>query len=228
MKFKFFNVLFVLAIILISGLANASLITHNGYTLNTETNIVSDSDYEFLQWSITKGQSINEALQKYGGDGWSLVSHSLMSEVFSDFGFESSLGAHIEAMTVGSYTADSDETRFDEFLELFGPTFSHLAPRYGVGLDTYTGTQATYDVGIVNTTQYSLASVVSDFTVDGREFDYRARDSGNFSNTDRNQKHGPTGIALMRTRLAAPVPEPTTASILALGLISLVSRRFKK
>ena len=46
---------------------NAALITHNGYMLNTNTNIVTGGGLEWLQWDVTLGMSISDALTNVAG-----------------------------------------------------------------------------------------------------------------------------------------------------------------
>lgn len=225
MKCKFLKA--VIAGLTLSGssFANATLLTLNGYTLDTETSIVSKGNIEYLQWSVTTSNSIESALNLYADDGWSLVSNLLMSEIFTDFGFNSTNNENESVTTKGNYTSDTDTTNYDHFIQLFGLTFTWAGTDgMGLGVDGFERTSALFGADMDGDGFYNSASVSSDYTSYSTELESSAELSADGNHNHTKASRDLVGIALMRIQ----VPEPSTLAIFALGIVGLASRRFKR
>lgn len=197
----FKQVFAALCIFCISFSTFASLISSNGYTLNESSNIVTGANLEWLQWDVTKGQSVQEALNS--NSGWSLATTSDMLSLFSDFGF-----------TFNSSGSENNSTA-ENFVTLFGNTNSGnkkasnalyngiLDPLLSLGSinqnfeETKTRWKFSFSSGLTRTT-----------TVE--QNDAKAWLRPTFFNSRSNY-----GIALVRD---VPVPSPSVLIIFLLGV----------
>jgi len=196
----------------------AALLTINEYTLNTDTGIVSNNGQEWLQWDVTTGLSITQALNQYDGDGWTLATNSDMEQLLNDW-FEISWDTNNNANSL-LYDVGFD-SMVDEFQSLFGVTSttknicSSCAP--GISSHAIFGDfdgSVFENVGIYDDAEIN-GGTVRDSVFNGYVF---------FAGGSRPS----TGVALVRNNISSPVPEPSTLTLFALGMISLASRRFKK
>ena len=70
--------------------ANAELITHRGYTLDTKTKIVSTAEIQWLQWDATLGKNVSWFLNgglketSFGG-GWRLANNIEVASLLNTF-----------------------------------------------------------------------------------------------------------------------------------------------
>jgi hypothetical protein len=204
----------------ISGLANSAIITHNNYTLNPDTNIVTHTDgTEWLQWDVTKGKSIDIALTTFASQGWMLVSNAQMAGLFTDFGWGNFLYDNDFSSNVETYTADTDISTMDMFIELFGVTYNSCP-----NIKSPCFTQALFGSDLDSDGLYKFTEIISDYA--GRRggvYDDKA-----YVTPDRYDRHyilDYGGVALIRQIV---VPEPSSVLIFALGLMGLASRRFMK
>jgi hypothetical protein len=226
MKFRILITMIASVCLTVSGLANAALITHNNYTLNDSTNIVTHTDgTEWLQWDVTQGKSIKDALDIYTSDGWVLAGNVQMGALFADFGWFSDPDENVRSGTASPFTDGIDESPMDMFLMLFGNTLQDAGYPYGTGNNALLLTYALYGDDADADNGYNSAQVVSDYTWVGI-----SRGGSAVTNRDNtflsHEYLEPTyGIALVRV---IEVPEPSTLAIFALGMIGLASRRFKK
>ncbi len=90
--------------LLFSKMAFAFLIEHNGYMLDTDTNVVTGGDFEWLRWDQTLGNSFDQALLDYSGGNWRIAHPTEMSGL------------------VTAFNGQSDNVKAFEFGELFGFT----------------------------------------------------------------------------------------------------------
>lgn len=230
--------LFVISISYIPPVHSA-LITHYGYTLDTDTKIIDGGGLEWLQWDVTIGKSIQWANNGFDsiftdsyGDDWVVASNTQISSLFKAFfpsvlwdtsedSFQSLVSGYSPLPSNGIETNEADI----KFISIFGD--SHQAAGDGTNLfgdpqsksHVYFGTDADSD------NLYNIANVLEDYTtshpinVPSRVFLFDDR----WSDTET---HPSIGIALVRA--SSQVPEPSTLTIFALGLMGLLSRRIKK
>lgn len=85
----FKKLLMTSALLLATSSANAALINYGNFELDTETNIIwnSETDREYLHFSQTLGYSIRTARATYASEGWDIISTTEMTNIFNDFGF---------------------------------------------------------------------------------------------------------------------------------------------
>ena len=213
MKFKFLNLLFTGAIILLSNLANAGLMSRLGglayyddvadLTWLTDANYAKTSGYSLdgrLSW--VDANSWAASLSVGGNDNWRLATTlqfdaSCNTQTSDPYG---SYGDWCTGSEMGSlfYTALGNETGLaTTYLDNKGP-FNNIQ------YDTYwTATQASSS----NTLAFNMGN--------GRtEFD--------------NMVTRSYAWAVQSGDVAKEVPEPSTLAIFVLGFIGLASRRFKK
>lgn len=212
--------------IISSQTAFASLITHNGYTLDTNTQIVSNSETEWLQWSLTRGVSIEDALGTYAGQGWSLANNIQMVSLFDDFGWDASENENVASVNLADYTDATDISAMDNFIELFGSTRYQEGPSYGTGIGALNYTIALFGSDLDLDGYYNNATIRSDYQKLLNQV-FPTTDDGAILYTDSltldwsNQFYG---VALVR---AVSVPEPTTLSFFVLALFGLLFRHVK-
>tara|TARA_B110000211_G_C14093249_1_gene560765 strand:- start:5741 stop:6418 length:678 start_codon:yes stop_codon:yes gene_type:complete len=222
MKKLFFGLLFIFT----SFTSNAALITHNGYTLNEDTNVISGNGMEWLQWDVTFLTSIDVALSLYGADGWKLASNQQMSELFNSFGLASSnlwdADENTSQFLTSPFEHGEDITNDPElrFLSLFGFTRGLTEGWW----DLQKETSAIFGNDLDGDGLYNIASVSDDYEL--APFMRQKTNSVSLRNdVYTNSQYGGYGIALVRT---TSVPEPSTLAIFALGMLALASRKFNK
>jgi len=225
MRFRILITIIASVCLAVSGLANAVVITHNNYTLNPSTNIVTHTDgTEWLQWDVTKGKSIDEALGIYESDGWVLAGNTQMGSLFADFGWIGGIDENSTYYYDSPYTSIDGDSAMDQFLELFGNTRTESGGTYGEGANELREVIALFGDDADGDSKFNAAAVQSDYKILSRfTTDYKTsslRDTYTSSNIFSNY-----GVALVRV---TEVPEPSTLAIFALGMIGLASRRFKK
>lgn len=215
-----------LAFIFFSFNANAGLITHNGYTLNEDTNVISGNGTEWLQWDVTFLTSLDVALSLYGADGWKLASNQQMSELFNSFGLASNnlwdADENTSQLLSSPFERGEDITNDPElqFLSLFGFTRGLTEGWW----DLQKETSAIFGNDLDGDGLYNIASVTDDYEL-APFMRQRANSVSLQSDVYTNRQYGGFGIALVRT---SSVPEPSTFAIFTLGLLGLASRKFKK
>ena len=242
MKLSFWKLFSVASLLSASQLANASLINVNGYSLNTETNIVSDGTLEWLQWDETKGLSIESALDKHAG--WSLASNDQMANLFNDF-FTGMTWASIETGMEYEFHSENyfnDVAIYNSFLDLFGYRLISTDEDNAEYTQTYTNSRrgiGSYYGSDEDGDGFYKAASVRDWSHSTKYL----KDTGEMRNVYtpanaslKQDRYSPTdsyenfGVALVRTSSVADfteVSEPTTALIFALGIFGMLARRFK-
>jgi hypothetical protein len=229
MKFRILKATIVSACLLVNGLAEAALISYNNYSLNTDTNIVTNNGAEWLQWDVTIGESISSALVEYASEGWMLASNSQMAGLFTDFGWGSSVQDDVNILTRGTFSASTDESPMDKFIELFGSTRvddPRLCREYGAGGLACSHSTSIYGSDLDNDGLYKIANIYSDY-VYCRNYCWNTEDSADIGRDYVNISYFSSGAGIALVRVVE-VPAPSTVLIFALGLMGLAARRFKK
>lgn len=104
---------------------HAASISYYGYTLDTETNIVTGGGLRWLQWDETTGQSVTQALATHGSSGWRLATSSEMATLFNAFDFRITFeGDDSITQTVSFLEPYQSEGVADRFIQLFGASIS--------------------------------------------------------------------------------------------------------
>ncbi|MCP3865544.1 MAG: PEP-CTERM sorting domain-containing protein [Aestuariibacter sp.] len=230
---------FALLLLLASNLSFAGLITYGDYTLDEDTNIVTNTvtGLEWLQWDETTGTSISTALSTiattFDGGGWELASNTQMAGLFDDFGFSSTVLDQSNPITSGPFTPNTDETAYDIFITLLGTTFfcdTSCSDNYASGSLAFERTQALYGSDADGDDLYKVALVQSDFLAYSTslgtwlEQGYTAELSNDAFSPQTTFLSW--GVALVRSDdVPVPAPAPSTLAIFALGILGLGVRR---
>lgn len=112
---RFFKLISVAAALVLSAGANAELISYNGYTLNTDTNIVTGGGLEWLQWTETEGMSVNDALSTH--NGWRIATSTDVTNLINSFNF--GLTSTYDPMEP-AFSEITNSSALVNFMELFG------------------------------------------------------------------------------------------------------------
>ncbi len=220
------------AVLLFSSIANSALVTHNGYTLDDQTNIIQGDNIEWLQWDVTDNMSVDAALanvaNSYDGGGWTLATNAQMTKLLNDFNFGSTIPwLAIDELVVQQQKTpvDADDINTDtdlQFVSLFGNTFTEFLS--DAPANPYFLSGAIF--GDQNDNQYNTALVADDYTLYGAanaiEGEVTVRGSSILSNASLNY----LGVALVRTTTTTTsVSEPSSLLVLTAGLLGLMRIR---
>lgn len=193
--------------------AIAALITYNGYTLNEDTNIVSNSSLEWLQWDETKSFTIKSAVDSYEAEGWRLATTKEMVGLFNDFGFgyyqpwvEDETISQAE-LRYNDYLVEDISTDPElQFVALWGWTFSHgeyadpINPSYAAG--------AIFGSDENENGLYQTAYVMDDYiyVTEAGRYEYGSAAILERELMDNNSLNQSLGVALVReiTKVNAP------------------------
>jgi hypothetical protein len=151
-----------------------------------------------------------------------------MAGLFSDFGWGSSVQEDGNIYTRGTFSARTDDSSMDKFIELFGTTTnSRCRERSGAGGFTCSRISSFYGSDLDNDGFYKSANISSDY-VYCRDDCWNNEDTAHIVHdyyANVSYSSSGAGIALVRV---VEVPAPSTVLIFALGLMGLAARRFKK
>ena len=224
-------------LLLVSIQANAILITERGFTLDTETNIVTDGVLEWLQWDELIGRGVADVLSDPFYDGWEIASTEQVADLFNTF-FD--LDPLRDGESTWPSVEDTLQTRFrdygegDEdvvdFLSLFGSRpycVDSSADEFDCEGDPLLQIQVFFGEDTNNDNYINQAYV-------GSAWRYRNITRGGPLETKGTQVvwEGPEddiffvwpdrSVALVRR---ADVPEPPTFLLLGLAVIGLLAIR---
>ncbi len=205
------------AIVLSSPLSYAGVISD--YSLDSDSNIVKDSgnNLEWLQWSVTRGQSITDALAQYASAGWQLASGAQMAELFNtfalsygDFVWQDGVSNFYESPVDGDTESIDDPELF--FISLFGNTHDSSQQQYSGALF---GQGNRYDWAAV---QDDIGNGSNDIASPHNA----GFNSLRFNSTANSSVRENLGVALVRSSANSnTVPEPSTLALFSLMLIGL-------
>lgn len=248
----FKKILVPLMLLTLCSHVSAALITHNGYTLDDTTSIVTDGTTEWLQWDLTIGSTINQALATYAADGWVLASNTQMSKLFNVFGF----GVPAFDVREDGIQERNDKANelYIQFVELFGAVSTFIdqcavitipscisgpiagsSALYGsdndndgnfkAALVSIAGQSLSFDSTgrvIATASQSNLAQLLTDSYTADTATDILIQ-GGFFGG-------GKSGVALVRAQPIAPndVPEPGIIVLLLIGIAGLGLTQRKK
>ncbi|QCZ94368.1 PEP-CTERM sorting domain-containing protein [Salinimonas iocasae] len=241
MKKKFWKIVSATTFICASHFANAALVTANKYTLDTDTNIVSDGTLEWLQWDVTSGLSINSSLEQYSG--WSLASNSQMEALFSDFFSNNTWTSNESEYQLHSEAPFDDVPIYNTFLDLFGSRVSssdidneeysltYLNSRQEISAFFGSDEDGDNRYNIASVKDWSYARKYIKQTQETRSVFQPANALMTKDNIRLTDSHNNYGVALVRPQQNADtvnVSEPATLMIFSLGMLGIVARRSKK
>jgi hypothetical protein len=218
---KMLKAAFAGLILFVSGFANAGVITIGGLTLeNVGDNYVTDhvNNVDYLRWDLVKNFKYNELLTALQPGntyfGWKIASNGEAN----DF---------VNALLDGSSSCDSIVENLFQFCT-FPFSYTNFAELMGGFEDEDAPLNAAFFLSDNGMLDEVGAVIVSGYR-DGYVGKYNEFDS--IANSDSFSPGGsesdtPYGFLLYRD--AAEVHEPSTLAILALAMIGLASRRFKK
>jgi len=218
---------YTICFFIFSSSTYAGLITHNNYTLNEDTNVISGNGIQWLQWDETHLMSVDSALAKYANDGWKLASNQQMSDLFNAFNLASINSWDADentSQTINTPYESGDNVLVDpelQFLSLFGVTRGLNDGWW----DLVKETGAIFGNDLDGDNLYNLASVTDDYEVP--PFMRRRDNSVSLKNDlfTSSTYGGIYGVALVRT---VDVPEPSSFAIFTLAFIGLIHLRTKK
>lgn len=219
------RLLCLFSILSLSPVSSAALITHNGYTLDESTNVVTGGGLEWLQWDETQGLSVLQALNQFNAAGWRLANNTEMAALLNNWDFGSSFTFDNDETTYQSTVRDNNGVdtipgdSYREFLDLFSLTeFRDSFYSLSDPLErawAWFGDRSIHDAF----STYNIALIGDDFTVrhTGRSFDAWAyMEKNRFGATSFSY----AGVALVRS---TSIPEPNSVSLLAFFIIALLS-----
>ncbi len=164
---------FIAAIVLVFATSqiDAATINFAGYTYNDATNVVVGGGLEWLRWTETDGQSINQALTTYGPQGWQIASNAQMAALFNAFKFTN--------VPIGAFDSDENTHQFfgtgsdgpttlasdpePIFVSMFGNTDADFVGDDNA-VDGIERSGAIFGHDLDNDSVYNQAYVIDDYT----------------------------------------------------------------
>lgn len=217
---------------LLSLPSHAGLISFNGFTHDTSTDVVTGHGLEWLQWDLTIGRSISWAegggadLLGYG-TGWDVATGQQVTDLFNAFfgansfsdleGISQSISTGVDVGTEGG----ADLT----FISMFGDTYAAAGLSFDEGEGGFQRSSALFGEDANKDSLFMLASVHDDYGSGGSAFTGKAEFLWSPSYTE-TWASGQQGIVLVRSASSTSVPEPNTLMLfLLLPFVFLANRK---
>jgi len=188
--------------LLFSKMAFALSIEHYGYTLDTDTHVVTGGGFEWLRWDQTWGNSFDQALLDYSGGNWRIAHSTEM------------LGL------VTAFEGQNNNVKAFEFGELFGFTevedFGDVELR--VSKAFYAHESSISHANWASFTTKSIEQNIDDqFFMDGNDYSP--------PNWDVAYRQANWGVALVRG--VESVPETASGVLTGVALLGMLFFRRK-
>jgi len=214
-----FKIVLALTAITLSIPAISATVSHNGYTLDTDTNIVTGGGLQWLQWDETAGLSINQALA--ANPGMRLATDVEMAALFNAFDFGGIFDTDENTHQV-FYTAydGSSEGPHEDFIELFGNS-ENTTPGQ---IEPSVLTTAYYGEDLDEDGLYNIGQVIGDsfYAPNGLEIEALALLWGDDALPDD------TSYPHKGSALVSSVPIPAAAWLFGSALLTLAGLKRRK
>lgn len=215
MKFTFLKAIFTSAIILSSTIANAGVINHWDIDFAT---LNSNGDFNAATSQVSTSFTVNGDVLTLNQNSWYYVN---LADAIGVSSLE--LGIIDTTLTFDFMTSGVPE--------IGGVQISDVTKHDSSGAFNLVGTQnwGLNNFSYTNVGQWATFEInLSDFL--SRDFSTLMfiNDCDNCSNSNIDLSFRNMSITQSSSQMGAQVPEPATLAILALGIIGLASRRFKK
>lgn len=216
-----------LAALFYSLTSTSAIISHNGFDLDTDTNIVTGNDLEWLQWDVTKGESINQAISARSIDGWRSATTLEMAALLNSSNFGLTFdGSTNVTQTITSPWTLSEISMHNDFISLFGITFLDV-----LNINdplTFSGALSAGPVTIAGQTIFRIAVQDDSYHPIVENVDHRVTFDSLFEELSYSDNQ--YGVALVRELSETEVhsvPSPSSLVLVSLGLLILSYRRKK-
>jgi hypothetical protein len=229
-------VLFGATALIVSSLASAITITHNGYSHDTSTNVVVGGGLEWLRWDETIGASIGSfqvgELDGTIGSGWSLATGAQIAILYDTYYNEDVSGA--PGIAYDSLLIKQNEDAY-RFLQMWGVTdylydgycsqFCGASPRARAfyspgGLDDSAALPTAF-VQLNTMTKSRGNYLLSDLDGSFYRAEVGTAAPGGYGGSYERYAAHDYGLALVRSAPSAVVPAPPVAALLLAGLLGL-------
>lgn len=214
--------LFLTACVAVNNV-QATLITESGYTLNTNTNIVTGGGLEWLQWDETVGLSINDVMDpnsQFAQEGWTVASNQNMAMLFTDWGF----GPSGHVWDVDDNTIQGVFDVKGSYMDLTAFKFSNLFGFTSQNPPLTWDSAALFGSDSDNDGLFSTAIVR---TFDNPSYSFATGSSSIFADDDpsvtSDTSFADYGVALVRTPVKVPEPGSLALALIAIG--GLIARK---
>jgi hypothetical protein len=214
MKFKFLKQLALGFALVVSANATAGIISSTNSHTTSDGSVVNLSGLDWLSWDVTTGQSRTDIENGFMGlldDGWryaTVMEYKTMMESVFD--------------THGGWSVDNIDGALWLYSNLYG--HSETTQYNDIQYYNYYGDGSECGATFSCYSHFRFQSTSGDISSSITSgWSYTGYNDGSYSTNKNNTLR--FASALVRSNV---VPEPSTLAILALGMIGLASRRFKK
>lgn len=211
----------VLLLTLLSSGIHAGVITYNGYSHDTSTELVTGNGLEWMRWDLTNDITVEQFLDGYGGlvdDGWVLATNVQVASLLNAFfPYQWDTDENTQQF---SYVRGGEQFSIDDpssiFIQMFGDTYATGGHDYNYG-DPLEQSTAIFGADLDGDGKFNLVSVRDEWTESdsstGSASVQLTHDAININSTLFQSG----GLSLVRA-----VPEPSSIAILLLVFSLLI------